>query len=130
MNSYSLDAALNFNGLAGVLGGPEANQTVDQIVDLAQVEFGQFATEPIVTASSAATRAGDHLQIVDGPGAVDGGQLSLYLKMYPKGDATQYSAPAYFWYADSQDYALFNLQTQSVDPHGQRPLCIEPRLAT
>ncbi len=87
---------------------------VDQVVDLVQGELGQFATEPIVATGATATRAGDHLQIVNGAGAVDGGQLSLYLKMYPKGGALAYTAPSYFWYLDANDYALFNPLSQTV----------------
>ena len=105
---------------------------VDQIVDLVQAEPGYFATEPIVTGAATATRAGDQLQITSGADAVDGGQLSLSLKMYPKGDAVTcpasvlpsgarstacapgYTAPAYFFYIDGNNYGFFNAQDQSV----------------
>ncbi|HEY2515234.1 MAG TPA: hypothetical protein VGI39_30415, partial [Polyangiaceae bacterium] len=75
-NGQSLAVAAAFQdwGFCGDVGvGVPMKAPVDQVVDLIQAEKGAFATEPIVTGAGPATRAGDHLQIVDGAGAVANG---------------------------------------------------------
>ncbi|HEY2517368.1 MAG TPA: hypothetical protein VGI39_41125 [Polyangiaceae bacterium] len=132
--TMSLAPAFQSWGWCGDLGvGVNSNlYSVDQVVDLIQAEPGYFATEPIITGSAMASRAGDHLEIPNGPTAIDGGQLSLYLQMYPKGDALAcptvftnsgktvpmcapgYTSPAYLFYIDPNNYAFFDARTQSV----------------
>jgi hypothetical protein len=85
-----------------------------EVIDFQQVEVGNFATEAIPTTTAVQTRAGDLLWIADGAGAVDRGQLSLYLKLVPKGNATDYGAPMYLWSIDSGNYVAFNPATQQV----------------
>lgn len=112
--SYVFREAFNYGYLAGVPGVGGTTESIDQVVDLAQAEVGQFSTEAIVTGALPTPRAGDHLQIANPASAIDHGTFSLYLSMYPKGDSTAYSAPAYFWQVDANNYAYFDPGTQSV----------------
>ncbi len=112
--AFTLAAGINYSYFEGMTGGPDKDEAIDQVVDLAQAEIGAFATEPIVSTGAAATRAGERLHIVNGAGALDGGQLSLYVKMVPKGSASQYTSPAYLWSIDANNYALFDPRSQTV----------------
>jgi hypothetical protein len=112
--SFGFTPAVNYQYFEGIGAGPGANIAIDQVVDFPQAEIGNFATEAIVSGATGATRAGDVLQIVNGAAALEQGGLALYARMFPKGEATGYTAPVYLFYVDAADYATFNPATQSV----------------
>jgi hypothetical protein len=109
-------SALNFQSIDGRMRGAGTRaEPVDVYADLFQLEPGLFATEAIVTSAVApATRAGDHLWITDAATATDGGQLSLYMLVHPKGGSSQYVADAYLWYVDAEHYAKLSSQGLTV----------------
>ena len=95
-------------------------QGIDEIVDLVQAEPGAFATEPIITQAAAASRAGDHLQIVSDAGAVENGQLSLHFTIVPKGGPTEFASKVYLFSVPASGggapntYAYLDPTTQEV----------------
>jgi hypothetical protein len=79
-----------------------------------QVEQGQFASELIPTNGSPVTRAGERLYYANGSALVDGGRLSMYVQLVPKGNSNRYAAPMPVWTIDANNYATINNTTGAL----------------
>lgn len=87
---------------------------VDAVCDLAQVEYGSFPTELILTTGAAATRQADSLSISDLSRVVRNGQIRIELDFIPRATRSNYTTfPTLFSY-DANNYAVFQASSGRV----------------
>lgn len=97
----------------GHVGGVAADAH-DVLVDFCQCEQGAFATEAIVTAGTAATRAGEKLYLSNAGDVVYNGRLDLEVQFSPKGAAHEYATDMTVWYVDATHKAVISATTRKL----------------
>lgn len=97
----------------GYVGGVAADAH-DALADFVQIEAGKFATEAIVTAAAAVTRAGEKLYLANAGDVVFNGRLSLEARFTPKGAAHEYAADMTVWYVDATHKAAISATTRKL----------------
>lgn len=82
------------------------NSAGDTLVDLVQLELGAFATDAIISGSSATTRAGEYLYHPNGAQLVNSaGRIRLNFEFVAMGAiGSAYSATQMLWYVDANNH--------------------------